>query len=74
MNQPMSNGPQEAWLQVQDKGLVTLPEGWWDELGMQDGTFVKAKREGKRVIIETQAVEMLPSREVGEKLLYLLLS
>jgi len=68
MNQPIPNSPQEAWLQVLGKGLVTFPERWWDELGMQNGTFVKAKKEGKRVIIETQAVEVVPSDNVEESL------
>ena len=67
MNQPLPNSPQEAWLQVLGKGVVTFPEGWWDELGVQNGTFMKAKKEGKRVIIETQAVEVVPSRDAEEK-------
>src|SRR5436853_7031288 len=67
MNQPIPNSPQEAWLQVLGKGLVTFPEGWWDELGMRNGTFMKAKKEGKRVIIETQAVEVVPSHDAEEK-------
>src|SRR5690242_9030423 len=64
MNQSMPNSPQtqEAWLQVLAKGLVTFPEGWWNELGMEDGTFVQAKKEGNRVIIETQAVKPALSR------------
>ena len=66
-NQPIPNSPQEAWLQVLGKGVVTFPEGWWDELGVQNGTFMKAKKEGKRVIIETQAVEVVPSRDVEEE-------
>src|SRR6266436_8954534 len=67
MNQPIPNSSQEAWLQVLGKGVVTFPEGWWDELGVQNGTFMKAKKEGKRVIIETQAVEVVPSRDAEEK-------
>ncbi|HWS83911.1 MAG TPA: hypothetical protein VN207_06595 [Ktedonobacteraceae bacterium] len=67
MNQPLPNSPQEAWLQVRGKDLVAFPEGWWDELGVQNGTFVKAKKEGKKVIIETQAVEVVPARDAEEK-------
>jgi len=67
MNQPLPNSPQEAWLQVRGKGVVTFPEGWWDELGVPNGTFVKAKKEGKRVVIETQAVEVVPARDAEEK-------
>jgi len=64
MSQSMPNSPQtqEAWLQVLAKGLVTFPEGWWDELGMENGTFIQAKKEGNRVIIETQAVKPALSR------------
>jgi hypothetical protein len=67
MNQPLPESPQEAWLQVVGKGLVTFPEGWWNELGMQDSTFVKAKKEGKRVIIDTQAVERAYYHDEQEK-------
>ena len=34
---------------------------------MRNGTFMKAKKEGKRVIIETQAVEVVPSHDAEEK-------
>lgn len=61
MNQPTPNSPQETWLEVQEKGMVAFPKRWWDELGMQNGMFVKAKKEGQRVIIETQAVEENPT-------------
>jgi len=67
MNQPLPNSPQEAWLQVRGKGVVTFPEGWWDELGVPNGTFMKAKKEGSRVVIETQAVEVVPARDAEEK-------
>ena len=52
---------------MRGKGVVTFPEGWWDELGVQNGTFVKAKKEGKRVVIETQAVEVVPAHDAEEK-------
>ncbi len=45
-NQPIPNSPQEAWLQVLGKGVVTFPEGWWDELGVQNGTFNTSSRGG----------------------------
>jgi hypothetical protein len=67
MNQSIPNSPQEAWLPVPGKGLVALPEGWWDELGMQMGTAVRAKKEGKKVIIEAQAGEVLPPHETEGK-------
>jgi bifunctional DNA-binding transcriptional regulator/antitoxin component of YhaV-PrlF toxin-antitoxin module len=61
MNQPIPNSSQEAWLEVQEKGMVTFPKRWRDELGMQNGMFVKAKKEGQRVIIEMQAIYENPS-------------
>jgi bifunctional DNA-binding transcriptional regulator/antitoxin component of YhaV-PrlF toxin-antitoxin module len=57
MNQPISNSSQEAWLEMLEQGMVTIPQRWRDELGMQKGMCVKAKKEGKKVIIETQIVE-----------------
>ena len=68
MNQPIPNSPQEAWLQVLGKGLVTFPQRWWDELGMQHGMFVRAKKEGRRVIIEAQGVEVISSDNAEEEL------
>jgi hypothetical protein len=67
MNQPISNSPQEAWLPLPGRGLVALPEGWWNELGMQMGTSVKAKKEGQKVIIETQTVEVTALHTSEEK-------
>jgi bifunctional DNA-binding transcriptional regulator/antitoxin component of YhaV-PrlF toxin-antitoxin module len=66
VNQPISNNPQEAWLEVQEKGMVTFPKRWWDELGMQNGMVVKAKKEGQRVIIETQAIEEKPTLPIKQ--------
>jgi hypothetical protein len=59
MSQSIPNSPQaqEAWLQVLAKGLVIFPERWWDELGVENGTFIQAKKESNRVVIETQAVK-----------------
>lgn len=35
--------------------MVTIPKQWRDELGIEEGTVVKAKKEGNKVVIETQA-------------------
>lgn len=45
---------QEEWLKVLGKGMVTLPKRWRDELGINTGDVVKAKKEGKRVVIEAR--------------------
>jgi AbrB family looped-hinge helix DNA binding protein len=62
MSQPISNNPQEAWLKVLGKGMVTLPKRWRDELGIENGTLVKAKKEGNKVIIEAQPGKLAPYR------------
>lgn len=43
---------QEEWLKVLGKGMVTLPKKWRDELSLEKGDIVRAKKEGNRVVIE----------------------
>ncbi len=62
MNQPLTNNNQEAWLKVLGKGMVTLPKKWRDELGITNGAFIKAKKEGNKVIIEVQPRKLAPYR------------
>jgi len=62
MSQPTTNSIQEAWLRVLGKGMVTLPKRWRDELGIENGTLVKAKKEGNKVIIEVQPRKLAPYR------------
>lgn len=54
MNNMSLNNNQEEWLKVLGKGMVTLPKKWRDELGIDNGDVVKAKKEGNKVIIEAQ--------------------
>lgn len=51
MNQTVVNNNQEL-LRVLGKGMVTIPKKWREELGIETGDIVKAKKEGKRVVIE----------------------
>ena len=53
MSQLVQNN-QEQWLKVLGKGMVTLPKKWRQELGIENGDIVKAKKEGNRVVIEAQ--------------------
>lgn len=53
MSQALVNN-QEEWLKVLGKGMVTLPKRWRDEMGIENGDVVKAKKEGNKVIIEVQ--------------------
>lgn len=53
MSQAFSNTNQE-WLKVLGKGMVTIPKQWRDELGIKEGSVIKAKKEGNKVVIESQ--------------------
>lgn len=45
------------WIKMLDKGMVTLPKKWRDELGLKKGKVVKAKKRGKTILIEPMEVE-----------------
>lgn len=61
MNQPINNS-QEEWLKVLGKGMVTLPKKWRDELGLEEGDVVKAKKEGDKIVIENLQTSKTPYR------------
>lgn len=61
MNQSTTATNQE-WLKVLGKGMVTLPKKWRQELGIDEGDIVKAKKEGDRVVIEPQRFRLAPYR------------
>ena len=44
----------EEWLKVLGKGMITLPKKWRDEMGIENGDIVKAKKEGNTVVIEAK--------------------
>lgn len=52
MSQSVANN--QEWLKVLGKGMVTIPKQWRQELGIEEGDVVKAKKEGKKVVIEAQ--------------------
>lgn len=52
MNTQTTNSNEE-WLKVLSKGLITIPKAWRDELGIMEGTVVKARKEGKKVVFES---------------------
>ncbi len=54
MAQAVHNTNQEEWLKVLGKGMITLPKKWRDEMGIENGDVVKAKKEGNTVVIEAQ--------------------
>ena len=54
---------QEEWLKVLGKGMVTLPKKWREEMGIDSGDIVKAKKEGNKVTIEpAQPSQNVPYR------------
>lgn len=53
---------QEKWLKVLGKGMITLPKRWRDEMGVEAGAIVKAKKEGNKVIIELEEQNKAPYR------------
>ncbi len=55
MAQALQSTTQEEWLKVLGKGMITLAKKWRDEMGIEDGGVVKAKKEGNTVVIEAQA-------------------
>ena len=62
MNQTTTNITQEQWLKVLGKGMVTLPKKWRDEMRIQNGDILKAKKEGNKVIIESAQGPKTPYR------------
>ena len=50
--QIMQNTYQEEWLKILGKGMVTLPKKWREDLGIENGDIIKAKKEGRKVILE----------------------
>ncbi|HWS84868.1 MAG TPA: AbrB/MazE/SpoVT family DNA-binding domain-containing protein [Ktedonobacteraceae bacterium] len=67
MNQPMPSSSQEARLKVLGEGIIALPKGWKDELGIEDGTVVKARKEGRKVIIEAQPIKPVLHRVYSDE-------
>lgn len=61
MNQIVNNINQE-WLKVLGKGMVTIPKQWREELGLQEGDIVRAKKEGNKLVIEPQKKPLAPYR------------
>lgn len=62
MNQALVNNKQQEWLKVLGKGMVTLPKQWRDELGIESGDILKARKKGNMVVIEPQQSKSAPYR------------
>lgn len=44
---------QEQWLRILGKGMITIPSVWRQELNLKPGKLIKAKKTGKRVVLES---------------------
>lgn len=44
--------PQEEWLKVLTKGLITIPKSWRDDLNLKRGNLVRAKKLARTIILE----------------------
>ena len=62
MSQTLINNNQEEWIKVLEKGMVTLPKKWREELKISAGDNIKVKKEGKRIIIESSKIRLAPYR------------
>ena len=40
------NQPQETWIKVLSKGVITIPKEFREQLGLEEGVVVKARIEG----------------------------
>ena len=60
MNQPAIIS--QEWIKVLGKGMVTLPKKWRDEMGLQEGDVIKAKKEGDKIVLESSQAQNAPYR------------
>lgn len=67
MNQTNINTTQEEWLKVLGKGMVTLPKRWREDLGIETGDVVKAKKDGNKVVIEGKVNRNTPYRVYNDR-------
>ena len=56
------NNPQEEYLRILGKGMITIPKEWRVELGLEEGDIVKARKEGNQLVIETPMSQNAPYR------------
>ena len=58
---------EQGWLKVLGKGMVTLPKKWREMLGVAAGDIVRARREGRRIIIEPYQTSEAPYRVYSDE-------
>jgi len=50
------NQPQETWIKVLSKGVITIPKEFRDQLGLEEGDVAKAKIKGDNLVIQSRKV------------------
>ena len=60
----VKNGRQEEWVKVLAKGMITIPKGFRDKLGVKEGEVARIRKVGRRLVIEPRE---LVDYEVYEK-------
>lgn len=48
--------PQETWIKVLSKGVITIPKKFREQLGLEEGDVAKAKVVGDTLIIQSRKV------------------
>jgi AbrB family looped-hinge helix DNA binding protein len=46
--------PQETWIKVLSKGVITIPKEFRERLGLEEGDVAKAKVVGDKLIIQSR--------------------
>lgn len=54
--------PQEEWVKLQKKGLLTLPKRFRDELKLKENEIIRIKKEGQRLVLEPVQTLSYPVR------------
>lgn len=47
-----ADNQQEEWLKILSKGLITIPKAWRQELGLETGNIIKARKVSGKIVIE----------------------
>ncbi len=63
---PQTFIPNEEWLRILTKGMVTIPKSWREAYGLKEGDIVKAKKTARGIVIEPP-VKKVPYRIYSQK-------
>lgn len=61
----------EEWVRILAKGMITIPKGFRDELGIKEGEIAKIRKVGKRLVIEPREItdyEVYSDKELSKML------